>query len=821
MAVQDLQQGVRLLWRSPGFTLTAVITLALGIGATTAIFSAVNAVLLNPFPYADPARIMQIMEHGKDPNDSWGVSYPNYLDWKKQQTSFEAIAAVHSTELTVTGRGEPVRVRACAFSASAVTLLGVPPLLGRGFREDEDREGAPRVALVGHRFWQERLDADPHVVGRTLSLDNQPYTIVGVMPPRFAFYGADVWVPIGLNFVGEVLYSRVAHPNGVIARLAPGVTLEQARAEMRVIARRLAAAYPDTNGDMSARVDPLLDRVVSGIKPTLLVLLGAVTFLLLVACANVANLLLARAATRRKEMAVRLALGASRTRLFRQVIVECIPLAGLGAAAGLFLAYAITQAVVALLPAGSIPAEASIRIDGRVLLFSLALSLGATIVCASVGALPRSVRNSTALKDESRSATGGRERRRIGHALVVIEIALSLMLVAGAGLLIGSFYRLQQVSPGFTTNNVLRVQLTLPSTRYATSEQADAFYSDVLERFQRLPGVRAVGATSNAPFSGSGEGMPFVREGSHYDSLQAVPNVQYSLVRGQYFRAMGIALRRGRVFDERDRAQSAAVVVVNETAVRRHFAGKDPLGQRVMLGIPDNLNREGLLPKGISAFPWATVVGVVSDTRRWALNSEPQPEAYVPFAQGIKLPFFTHVQFFALQTAAAPAAIASAVREQVWAVDRDQPIAGLMTLDEAVTGTLRQPRFSMLVLMAFASTAMLLAAIGIYGVMSYSVVQRTREVGIRMALGAEARDVLGTLMAEGLRLAIAGVVLGVIGALLMSRLLSTMLFQISPTDPVTFVSVATVLAAVALLACYVPARRATRVPPLTALLQSE
>ena len=391
MAVRDLQQGVRLLWRSPGFTVTAVITLALGIGATTAIFSAVNAVLLNPFPYADPARIMQIAEHGKDPNDTWGVSYPNYLDWKKQQTSFEAIAAVHGTQLTVTGRGEPVRVQACAFSASAVTLLGVPPLLGRGFREDEDREGAPRVVLVGHRFWQERLDANPNVVGQTLSLDNQAYTIVGVMPPRFAFYGADVWVPIGLNFVGEVLHSRVAHPNGVIARLGPGVTLEQARAELRVIARRLAAAYPDTNGGMSARVDPLLERVVAGIKPTLLVLLGAVTFLLLVACANVANLLLARAATRRKEMAVRLALGASRMQLFRQVIVECIPLAVLGAAAGLFLAYAITQAVVALLPAGSIPAEASIRIDGRVLLFSLALSLGATIACAAAGALPRSV----------------------------------------------------------------------------------------------------------------------------------------------------------------------------------------------------------------------------------------------------------------------------------------------------------------------------------------------------------------------------------------------------------------------------------------------
>jgi putative ABC transport system permease protein len=818
MSMRDVRQGVRLLWRSPGFTVTAVLTLALGIGATTAIFSAVNAVLLNPFPYRDVPAIMRISERAKDSNDVWAVPYPDFLDWRKQQTSFSGFAAIRGHGFTLTGTGEPAQVQAAAFSAEMVPLLGVEPLLGRGFRQDEDREGADRVVLLGHRFWQDRFGSDPRAVGRTLTLDNQTYTIVGVMPPRFVLWGAELWVPIGLNFEGEFQKGRVARTgNFVLARLARGLTLAQARAEMTVIMRRIAAQYPETHKNMDARVDPLLEMVVNDIRPTLLVLLGAVGFLLLIACANVANLMLARAATRRKEMAVRLALGASRGRLLQQVIVECLPLALLGASAGLFLAYAITQAVVALMPEGSIPAESRIQIDWRVLLFAIAVSLGATLLCALMGAWPRTARSASALKDEGRGATGGRDRRRLGNALVVVEVALSLMLLAGAGLLIASFQRLQQVAPGFSTTNILRLTVNLPPTKYADRARAEAFFTQALERLQQVPGVRIASAINSPPFSDTGNGMPIVTEGSHYDSIQALPFGQYTIIMGDYFRAMGIPLRRGRVFDSRDRVGTTPVVVINDALARRHFPGKDPIGQRILLGLPDNLNRPGVLPKGFERFPWSTVVGVVGDTRKWGLNQDMPPEAYVPYAQAPDVLFFNNNLFFVIQTTTDPLTIAQAARAQIWSIDRDQPIVGVTTMTEAVARSLKQPRFSMLVLLAFASVAVLLAAVGIYGVMSYSVLLRTREVGIRMALGAERGHVLTTMLSEGAGLAGLGLLTGLAGAFVVSRVLRTMLFQISPTDPTTYVVVAVVLGTVALVACYVPARRATRVDPLTAL----
>lgn len=817
--LQDLRFGWRQLRRSPGFSAIAVLTLALGIGANTAIFSVINAALLNPFPYPDAGRIMFVGEtFGKLPGLG-AVTYPDYLDWRKENQSFAHLGIARNLNFNLTGIDEPARVDGALVSADVFPLLGIPPALGRGFRADEDREGAARVAVLSHAIWQRRFGGEPGILGRTLKLDGELHTVVGVMPPRFAFWGADVWVPAGLNFDGELHTSRVARMGYfVVGRLKDGVSPAQAQADLEVVAKRLAQAYPDTNRDTGVQMRTLIDNTTQNIRPTLLVLLCAVGFVLLIACANVANLLLARAMVREKEMAIRTALGAGRGRLLRQMLVESLPLALGSGIVGLGLAFGGMRLLMAFIPPGSLPSEAVVRMDWRVVLFTLGAALSTALVFGLVPAVQSSraaVHDS--LKESARSSTGGRQTHRARNGLVVAETALALTLLVAAALLMKSFQRMQAVRVGFNPDRVLHLQLNLPLAKYPQPVHLAAFYEQALERLQALPGVLSVGGNSGLPFSGNSMGMPVVPEGKTYETLQDLPFTQYSLVMGDYFRTLGIALRAGRVFDSRDSATSEPVVIINQALAKKHFADADPIGQRVMLGLPDNLNRPGIIGKDMIKFPWLTVVGVVEDVKQDGFNQEPTPQAYVPYVQVPVVPQILTGLMLVARTQGNPENLIANARQAIWSLDRDQPIARIGPMNTLLLDRLRQPRFSMILLGVFAGVALLLSAIGIYGVISYSVSQRTREVGIRMALGAQPRDVLRLVLRQGMILVALGLGCGLAVTLGLTRFMKSLLYEVNAADPLTLVLVAAMLAAVGCLACFIPARRATRVQPMHAL----
>jgi putative ABC transport system permease protein len=801
----DLRYGVRMLRKNPGFTAVAVVALALGIGANSAIFSVVNTVLLRPLPYHEPERLVMVWEddtkHGY-PNDTPAAA--NYVDWRDQNTVFEGMAAMADQSFNLTGSGEPERIDGKRVNANLFGLLGVAPLHGRALAAEEDRPGANKVVILSHALWQRRFGSDAGVVGRTLTLNGEGHTVVGVMPADFQFPDreAELWVPIALT--QQEAANRGRHYLEVVARLKRGVSLEQARAEMSTIAARLQQQYPEQNTDLGASVEPLHEHLVGDIRPALLVLLGAVGFVLLVACANVANLLLARAAVRQKETALRTALGASRLRLVRQFLTESVLLAALGGAVGLLLSVWGVRLLKSFIPE-NISQVKAIAVDGRVLGFTILVTLLTGLVFGLAPAAQASRFNlNETLKEGGRDAAAARGGNRVRGLLIIAEVAVSLVLLAGAGLLINSFLRLRGVDPGFRTDNLLTMSVVLPQQKYPDSARRAAFYSDMIGRVEALPGVRSAAVTNWIPLVMQGDSIGVTIEGQPVPvpGQGKLPVIVTRVVSPHYFGTMGIQLLEGRGFEEgKDRADSPCVVVVGESVARKYWPGESPLGKRIAPGRPQTPD------------DWCQVVGVAHDVRQRELASEPNPLMYLTYAQA----GFFAPRYLVVKTEGDPLALAGTVRKTVWEVDGDQPVSNVSTMEGVLSESIARQRFSTLLFGIFAGVALVLAAVGIYGVMSYSMAQRTREIGIRMALGAQRRDVLKLAVGQGLRLVAVGVAVGLAGALALSRVMTSLLYGVSATDPATLATISLVLVAVALLASYIPARRATKVDPLIAL----
>jgi putative ABC transport system permease protein len=800
---QDLRYGLRMLLKNPGFTIVAVIALALGIGANSAIFSVVNTVLLSPLPYKEPERLVMVWEDRSArgfPRDTPAAA--NYIDWRDQNQVFESMAAIANESFNLTGVGEPERIEGRRVSASLFPLLGVEPQLGRAFLPEEDKPGGGRVVLMSHGLWQRRFGSDMNITGKLLTLNGESYTVIGVMPSHFQFPTREdeLWVPIA--FTSEEAASRGRHYLEVIARLKQGVTLEQAQAEMKAIAARLEQQYPNQNTDLSVAVTPLHEHVSGEIKPALLVLLGAVGFVLLIACANVANLLLARAAVRQKEIAVRIALGASRMRLIRQFLTESILLAALGGLVGLLLSLWGVNLLKAFIP-DNISQVQAITIDTRVLIFTLLVSLLTGLVFGLAPATQASNFNlNETLKEGGRDSAAGSRGNRIRSLLVIAEVAVSLILLIGAGLLLNSFLRLRNVDPGFRADNLLTMKVVLPEQKYSEHAQRSAFYTELIRRVEALPGVKSAAVTTNLPLYRQGNSISVNIEGRPDPGPGQKPSVVTRVISPGYFSTMGIPLLQGRQINEQDRVNTPAVAVISETMARRFWPGEDPLGRRIT-------------PGSLSSPPedWITVIGVVKDVRQVELVSDPKPQMYLSYEQAD----FFEPNDLVVSTNVEPLSLAATVRGAVWEIDKDQPVSNIRTMEAILSESIARQRFSMLLLGIFATVALVMAAVGIYGVMSYSVAQRTREFGIRMALGAQKSDVLKLAVGGGLKLVLTGVLIGLVAAFILTRVMSSLLFGVSATDPATFITISLVLVSVALLASYIPARRATKVDPLVAL----
>jgi len=804
---QDLRYGVRTLWKSPGFTYVAVLALALGIGANTAIFSVVNTVLLRPLPYNAPERLVWLWETSpRNDIPKEVASYPNFNDWRQQNQNFEAVAAFSNTAPSLTGNdGEPERLPGAAVLGDFFTVLGIEPALGRKFLAEENEEGKHRVAILSHGLWQRRFGGDAGIVGRQIGVNGGQYTVVGVMPPNFkhpnpeARRPVEMWLPLPVS--EGMRNGRRGDFLSVIARLKPGVSIEQSRAEMTTIAARLEQQYPDTNDGWSVIVQPLHQRFTGDVRPALLMLLGAVGFLLLIACANVANLLLARSSTRLKEIAIRTALGAGRGRIVRQLLTESVVLSLLGGALGLLVAFWGIDALLALSP-GNIPRLESVGIDRQVLLFTLGVSLVTGIVFGLAPALTVSNPNlNEMMKESGRSSSEGGRGRRLRNALAVAEIALSLVLLVGAGLLIKSFLRLQDVKPGFNPENLLAVELVLPATKYAENPQVVNFYDQLLQQMAQQPGVQGATATSALPLGGGGDVFAFSVEGRTRASTERVPDAETRTISPDYFRTLQIPLRSGRLLDERDNENAPRAVVVSESLARKYFPGEDPVGKRITFGDPQ-----------ASDVIWLNVVGIVGDVHQSGLDEEPYAQVYRSYRQSPRRGLTVIVR-----TAGAPLGMLDVLRSQVRALDPQQPLYNARTAEQVLDESISRPRFNMLLVTILAAVAMILATVGIYGVISYMVTQRTHEIGIRMALGARPLDVFRMVLRQGLLIALLGVGGGLVASFALTRLLSSLLYDVRPTDLVTFASVSILLTAVVLLACYIPARRATRVDPMVAL----
>jgi predicted permease len=800
---QDLRYGARTLIKQRGFTLIAVITLALGIGANTAIFSVVNAVLLRPLPYPDPDRLMMIRETKLPQFPEFAVAAGNFLDWQKQNTVFERLVATHPASFNLTGTGDPERLRGMRISYDFCEMLGARPRIGREFSPDEDQPGRNQVVILSHGLWQRRFGGDPAIVNQIITLDGQSYTVIGVMPSNFYFLERDyeLWTPIA--FTPQQAQSRGGHTiSRVIGQLKPGVTVDQARTELSAIAERLAVEYPVNEG-WNVKLMPLLESTVSSIKPALLIMLGAVAFVLLIACANVANLLLARATGRQKEIAIRTALGASRYRIIRQLLTESVVLALAGGVLGLLLAKWGMEVLLTLVPP-NLPRLSDVSLDGRVLVFSAAITLLTGVVFGLIPALQASKPNlNETMKDAGRGSTEGGRRQFTRNSLVVLEVASALVLLMGAGLMTKSFMRLQNVDPGFNPDKALTMSVSLPQRKYPEPNQRVAFFQQLIEKVKPLQGVQSVGATSLMPLSYDDLVGGFVIQGQPPLPPGTIQPTNYYSVSADYFTAMGIPLLRGRHFTEHDLVNSPPVVIINETMAKKMFPDDEPVGQRLTFDNPDNNPT------------WVEIVGVVGDVKHYALDRETTMQTYGPYTQDS-----SSSMTLVVRTAGEPTSLIQTIRGEVMSLDKEQPISAIGTLDQLLSTSVAQQQFSLLLFGIFAAVALALASIGIYGVLSYSVTQRTHEIGIRLALGAQTSDVLRMVLRQGLLLAVAGIVCGVAATVMLAKLLtgfSDLLYDVKATDPITFGMIAVVLLCVALLACYFPARRATKVDPMVAL----
>ncbi|MFZ0062956.1 MAG: ABC transporter permease [Pyrinomonadaceae bacterium] len=814
--LKDLRFGARMLLKSPAITLVVILALALGIGANTAIFSVINAVLLRPLPYHQSDQLVFLNERSAT-LDEMSISYPNFADWRNQNRVFEHIGVYNRNSYNLTGAGEAERIPTAQASADLLSALRVKAAIGRVFTNEEDRPGAAPVAVLGYDLWQRRFGGRTNIVDTPLIFNGRSYTIIGVMPPGFQYPSrAEMWVPLG-QLVGDPDWQQRGNHPGLygVARLKPGVTLAQAQAEMDSIAANLQKQYPDTNSKNGVRIRPLLEVLVGDVGSTLWVLFGAVGFVLLIACANIANLLLARATARQKEMAIRTAMGAGRWRIAQQLLTESVLLSLVGGTLGLLFAQWGIRLILYVSP-DAIPRAREITLDWKVLSFTLGVSFLTGILFGLVPALQAgAVDVHETLKETGRGTT---RRHWLRSSLVVVEVATTLILLVGAGLMIRSFYRLQNVNPGFSYEHLTSFSISLPNRRYTNEERRAEFFRGLIENIRGLPGVEKVAAASGLPLGNNGWQTSFVIDGRPEPSRDETPLMEACTVTPDYFGAMNIPLLRGRNFTDHDNRAFLAgrdlskleegerliagvnVIIIDEEFARRHWPNEEAVGKRIRLGIDP-------------AAPVLTVVGVVGRVKMEGLSQDSnRVQGYFPHAQ---LPFGGMA--IIIKASGDPTQLIASAREQVKATDPEQPIYNIRTMNEIRAESVAPERLNLTLMSLFAGIALVLAIVGIYGVMSYSVTQRTHEIGIRMAIGAQPKDVFKMVIGEGMALALIGVGLGLLGAFALTRLMVTMLFGVEPTDPATFLSIAFLLTSVALIACYIPSRRATKVDPLVSL----
>lgn len=809
--IQDMRYGLRMLGKNPGFTAVAVVTLALGIGANTALFSVVNGVLLHPLPFNEPDRLLALYAHTKE-FDRSSISYPNFLDWVRNNHSFSAMAAFRQDDFELTGMGEPERVKVEMVSAAFFPLLGVKPVIGRTFLADEDQVGANPVALLGGGFWKRKFGSSPDAVGKTLTLNSKQYTIVGVIPGNFHYCcwnfdkDTDLFVPIGQWNDPTFRDRRTGMGMDAVGRLKPGVTQEQAQADMKSVAANLAAAFPEADKDSGVAMLPLKQNFVGNVEPFLLVLLAAVSFVLLIACANVANLLLARSTTRKREFAIRAALGAGQSRVVRQLLTESVLLSLAGGGLGLLLAAWGTRAALAVLPE-SLPRAEEVHLDATVLLFTLGISLLVGILFGLIPALKTALPGvHETLKESGRGLSGANHRTQ--NALVAGEMALALVLLSGAGLMIRSLYALWGTNPGFDPQNVLHFAVASSRPFGATPQAIRAAMIHLDGEFAAVPGVQAATLSVGSLPMRSDSELPFWVEGQPKPASQnEMKSSLFYAIQPDYLKVMRIPLKRGRFLTPEDNEHSSAVMVIDEQFARQAFGGQDPIGKRV------NLEIVGTTPE---------IVGVVGHIKQWGLDEGPggvQAQLYFPISQipDQFLPLFAQNVEAMVRTEGPPAGEVGALRQAVQKYNSQMVLYGAQPMEEIISESLASRRFSMILLGVFAALAMGLSGVGIYGVISYVASQRTQEIGIRMALGAQPKQVLQMVLRQGIRVALVGVLAGVGAGLALTRLMANMIYGVSVRDPLTFIGVATMLLLVALAACYVPARRATRIDPVVAL----
>ena len=810
---QDLNYGLRMLLKHPGVTAIAVLTLALGIGANTAIFSVVNAVLLNPLPYKEPDRHVSLWEnvpgHGR-----WRVAPANFFDWKNQNTVFQDVVAFGASTLTLTGDGEPEQLVGARISAGYFAVVGVDPILGRAFLPEEYESGKGQVVILSQAFWQRRYGGDKNIINRNITLDGAPYTVIGVM--RTGIYPVwpttsghltfdeqqqQFWTPMSFTPLWAGL--RTAHVLGVVARLKPGISLEQATTEMNTIAARLEREYPANRGE-GVIVNQFMNEVVGNVRSALFTLLGAVGLVLLIACANVAGLLLAQHAGRSKEIAIRAALGAARLRLVRQFFLEGLLLCFFGTAIGLAVAVLGTKVLLQFVPPG-VPRLAQVSLDWRVLGFTMLLSLGTCLIFGLIPALQASKPDlHTALEQSGRTSGPGASRLRFRQALVVFQVSIAVMLVIGAGLLVKSFWMLQQVDPGFKAEGVLTAGITLPFSKYAEPAQINSFHQQLLDRISAVPGVKSATIAYDHPLQSNWVDS-FEIEGRVAPADSASQSASFMPVGSDYFDTVGVRLVAGRKFTSQDDQDHPGVAIVNEAFVKHYFPNDNPLGQRMRPGPPGRIWKN----QRLTSFE---IVGVVHDVKFAGLDAPSGPAYYLPASQAP-----LQDMMILVRTTIDPLSVVGGVRQAVLSIDPNQPISNISTMEKIVDESIAQRRLNMLLMGLFGGLAMLLSAVGIYGLLSHAVTQRTQELGIRMALGAQVSDVLKLVLRQGMMLALTGEAIGLVAAFALTRVIRGLLFGVTPNDAMTFVAVAGVLAIVALLACYLPARRATKVDPLIAL----